>query len=64
MDGAAIGQTKVRVRRRRNPRGQGERLREEILDAADALLAESGDASKLSLRGVTTETSRRFKIYR
>lgn len=52
MDGAAIGQTKVRVRRRRNPRGQGERLREEILDAADALLAESGDASKLSLRGV------------
>jgi AcrR family transcriptional regulator len=38
--------------RHRNPRGQGERLREEILDAADALLAESGDASKLSLRGV------------
>jgi AcrR family transcriptional regulator len=38
--------------RRRNSRGQGERLRDEILDAADALLAESGDASKLSLRGV------------
>jgi len=39
-------------RRPRNPRGQGERLREEILDAADALLAESGDARTLSLRGV------------
>jgi AcrR family transcriptional regulator len=38
--------------RRRNPRGQGERLREDILDAADALLAETGDAKKLSLRSV------------
>jgi AcrR family transcriptional regulator len=38
--------------RRRNPRGQGDRLREELLDAADELLAESGDAQQLSLRQV------------
>jgi AcrR family transcriptional regulator len=38
--------------RTRNPRGQGERLREEIVQAADGLLAESGDAQRLSLRGV------------
>jgi AcrR family transcriptional regulator len=38
--------------RRRNRRGYGERLRDDILDAADALLMETGDASKLSLRGV------------
>lgn len=40
------------VRRRPNPRGQGERLREEIIAAAGAMLAESGDARQLSLRGV------------
>src|SRR5215471_7451264 len=40
------------ARRRRNPRGQGERLREEIVDAASALLAESGDVKHLTLRGV------------
>lgn len=38
--------------RRRNPRGQGERLRDEIVEAASALLAETGDAGRLSLRGV------------
>lgn len=38
--------------RHRNPRGQGERLRTDILDAADALLAEAGDARTLSLRAV------------
>lgn len=38
--------------RRRNPRGQGERLREEIIAAADALLAESGNPDQLTLRGV------------
>ncbi len=38
--------------RRRNPRGQGKRLREEIIAAADALLAESGDTEQLTLRGV------------
>ena len=36
----------------RNPRGQGERLHDEILDAADMLLAQSGDATTLTLRRV------------
>jgi AcrR family transcriptional regulator len=40
--------------RRRNPRGEGDRLREELLDAAEALLQEPGDARKLSLRGVAS----------
>ncbi|HEX9414397.1 MAG TPA: TetR/AcrR family transcriptional regulator [Ktedonobacterales bacterium] len=52
MDTGITGQAQVRVGRQRNPRGQGERLREEILDAADALLAAGGDARTLSLRGV------------
>ena len=38
--------------RRRNPRGQGDRLREEIITAASELIAESGDADQLSLRAV------------
>ena len=38
--------------RRRNPRGQGDRLREEIISAASELIAESGDADRLSLRAV------------
>lgn len=38
--------------RRRNPRGQGNRLRAEILDAADEILAESADPQQLSLRSV------------
>ncbi|WP_164520302.1 TetR/AcrR family transcriptional regulator [Specibacter cremeus] len=38
--------------RRRNARGQGRRLREELIDAAGALIAESGDASTLSIRQV------------
>ncbi len=52
MDTLIPNQATAPRRRPRNPRGQGERLREEILDAADALLAESGDARQLSLRGV------------
>lgn len=41
-----------RVHRQRNARGQGDRLRAEILEAASALLAESGDTRQLSLRSV------------
>jgi AcrR family transcriptional regulator len=36
-----------------NPRGQGERLRTALLDAARELLLELGDQSKLSVRAVT-----------
>jgi AcrR family transcriptional regulator len=39
--------------RRRNPRGQGDRLRAALMDAARDLLLELGDQSKLSVRAVT-----------
>jgi AcrR family transcriptional regulator len=37
----------------RNPRGQGELLRDRLLDAAVELVAEQGDATRLSIRSVT-----------
>ena len=48
---AATQQEQAQVRRR-NPRGHGDRLREEIITAASELIAESGDADRLSLRAV------------
>jgi len=39
-------------RRRRAPRGQGEKLREEILAAAERLLLETGDQGAVSIRAV------------
>jgi AcrR family transcriptional regulator len=39
-------------RRVRSPRGQGDRLREEILAAAENLLVASGDESALSVRAI------------
>lgn len=39
-------------RRRRAPRGQGERLREEIIDATERLLLEKGDQDAVSIRAV------------
>src|SRR5262245_10580226 len=38
--------------RPRNPRGEGDRLREDLIDAATEAIAESGDANSLSLRGL------------
>ena len=38
--------------RTRNRPGEGERLRADIVDAADALLAEAGSSDRLSLRGI------------
>ena len=38
--------------RPRNARGQGDRLRQEIIDAARDILAETGNLDRLSLRGV------------
>jgi AcrR family transcriptional regulator len=43
----------VSTGRTRNPRGQGERLRATLMDAARELLLELGDQDKLSVRGVT-----------
>lgn len=48
VDGPAAAQ---RPRRQRNPRGQGERLREDIIEAASRLLADPA-APPLSLRAV------------
>jgi AcrR family transcriptional regulator len=39
--------------RKRNPRGQGERLRVALMDAARELLLELGDQDRLSVRAVT-----------
>ena len=39
--------------RTRNPRGQGERLRSSLVDAARELLLELGDQEKLTVRAVT-----------
>ena len=40
------------ARRRNNPRGEGARLREALIDAACAMLSEAGDAGGLSIRAV------------
>ncbi|KRE29212.1 TetR family transcriptional regulator [Mycobacterium sp. Soil538] len=40
------------LRRRRAPRGSGDQLRDEILDAATVLLLETGDAKAVSIRAV------------
>ena len=42
----------TKPRRKRAPRGQGERLREEILAAAERLLIETGDDEAVSIRAV------------
>jgi len=42
-----------RPRKARNPRGQGERLREDLLDAANDVLLEVGSIDRLSIRAVT-----------
>lgn len=39
--------------RKRNPRGEGERLRAALIDAAGELLLEQGSADRLSIRAVT-----------
>lgn len=40
------------AKRRRAPRGSGERLRDEILDAATELLLQTGNAKEVSIRSV------------
>src|SRR5215831_10829801 len=38
--------------RTRNPKGEGGRLREDLVEAAAQMIAETGDAGQLTLRGV------------
>ncbi len=40
------------ARRRNNPRGEGARLREDLIDAADAMLSQTGRADQLSIRAI------------
>ena len=41
------------VTRQRNPRGEGARLRDPLIEATVALIDELGDASKVSVRAIT-----------
>ena len=41
--------------RQRNPRGQGDRLREELIEAALGLLGDTGDPEQVSIRGVAKD---------
>jgi AcrR family transcriptional regulator len=43
------------AKRRTNPRGEGEKLRSDIVDAATRLIEEAGEAETLSLRAVARE---------
>lgn len=47
-----MSRTKVAPRRSRAPRGEGDKLRDEILDAAERLLIASGDADAVSIRAI------------
>ncbi|MGH9114716.1 MAG: TetR/AcrR family transcriptional regulator [Acidimicrobiales bacterium] len=42
------------LRRARSPRGHGDRLREEILEAAERILIETNDQSALSIRAIAS----------
>ena len=44
--------TTATPRRTRSPKGEGERLRDEILDAADSILKETGRADAVTMRAV------------
>ena len=49
---ASAAQAAPAKARRRNRRGEGDRLREEIVTAANQMIGETGDDSALTLRGV------------
>jgi AcrR family transcriptional regulator len=55
VDRGPISRKPVAARRRRNPRGQGERLRGELIEAAARLLATPSPEEPLSLRAVARE---------
>lgn len=47
-----MARTNSRTPRQRNPKGQGDQLREQLLAAATRLLDESGDPASVTIRGV------------
>lgn len=49
---ASAGPAPSGAHRSRNPRGEGSRLREDILDAAAAILEQTGDPSAITLRAI------------
>ena len=55
-DIATIHDLADRPRRVRARRGEGERLRDEILDAAEKLLVETEDADEVSIRAISSST--------
>lgn len=52
MTSRRIGSDERRPARRRNPRGEGGRLRDDLLDAAGELIAEAGRVDAASIRAV------------
>ena len=52
MSPAAPGATRETAGRRRAPKGEGDKLRVEILDATEALMMRSGNADLVSIRAI------------
>lgn len=52
MEHVSTSRAESKSQRPRNPRGQGARLRDELVEAASTLLSESADVNQLTLRGV------------
>src|SRR5215213_7639388 len=55
VDQPSIKQPRSGTRRQRNAHGSGQRLRQELMDAADRLLAAGATPESLSLRAVARE---------
>lgn len=52
MSGVATGSNRASTGRKRAPRGEGDKLRIEILDATETLMVRSGDADLVSIRAI------------
>ena len=55
MEPTTIKEPRSGARRERNAHGSGQRLRQELMDAADRLLAAGATPESLSLRAVARE---------
>jgi AcrR family transcriptional regulator len=54
-DGGPVTDDPAEPKRQRNPWGQGERLRDEIIDGATAILERTGNEASITLRAVSRE---------